>query len=1072
MANEDLDESTQDSGKGLNGDAKKDKKKICMQCGALKKKLKFKVFYKGEQVQLCNEDCFKAFKDKQPKKKDKCEACHEEIDQGGYLCSHLGAQQPLCSAKCFELTERKHAPRRVCFVCIKHLTSGDPDLLLWETLEFCGVPCLRKYQLQIGAQCANCHVVVQETSLGKYCVRFGADIRQFCTGKCLEEFKKGLKVCAYCQRDLTREKIEPIVAQVGDKCAFKDFCSRDCVKNYESLTPVRPIDPAEKCKICSGRCHPKQLQLKYGVDDKELTCACSEPCVARFRYNHKLDGGYCENCHCFRTRPGESITLQLGVKGPRKKFCTKTCLNLFVLTHRKIVPCCWCKVKKYNFDMIERYTGGDVVQLFCSIYCLNLHKAKTAQVARQAQQQVPTVQAQLAQQVVTQTHRAQQSLLQNKAVTAAQQHQVQQLLQQQQAAAAAAAAAQQQQQQAAAAAAVAAQQQKQQQQQAAAKSQQGFVKCDQCGKLARPQFHLTMSDASVRNFCCYNCTRASRVSKLFLQDFAVRADSLIISLFPPLDFRRSAGNKVVLGQTVNLAQVQAQSAQAQVVSHPNHMAGKRISSQTAAQLSQMPQMPQVVAKVSTPVTRVCPGNAQVSITQTGGQQVTVTQSSHMVPQTSGAVAGMVQLPPGVVHLNNMPIIVRPPPPRDMRNKSVQCKPSEEEDQRDSDRIDEAVTGKRKPVLKGVLLDIEQLRGNLDGDKLVEFEAELQSLAKKLAERLVKETKVNGGVNNHDGPGGRKRPRDDAADDDEQGGQENGDLEGDKENNKRFKDESQELVDEALQRWSEWTKQRRAKADASECDDLKLSSDDFSKLSPEEMNQALCAIGKDSQDDASTEDILRLERLFLGLQLHLERLKHKANIFTDGAFCAFNDYLVTLTSSVEPEKVDSSKLIPEDLFWRTNQLGVASPDLLLNTVAFVIAKHVHMSDPDAHEELKLGKVVVETQDVDGTLKKVLRVNDKVVQENVLNKDRCPVAIVEAYISKCGATGRSASSSFYLEPKNASSSADRCSEKTDEGEKTSAATPATDQQAKQWFGQDAMDRDGLARTLSRFKVVRMH
>lgn len=178
------------------------------------------------------------------------------------------------------------------------------------------------------------------------------------------------------------------------------------------------------------------------------------------------------------------------------------------------------------------------------------------------------------------------------------------------------------------------------------------------------------------------------------------------------------------------------------------------------------------------------------------------------------------------------------------------------------------------------------------------------MAKELAERLLKEPKLNGGLNNYnDGSSsGKKRPRDD--NDDDRQAQKNGECEGDKENKKRFKDEGQELVDEALQRWSEWTKQRKTSIEGSECDELKLSSDEFSKLSAEEMNQALCAIGKDTQDDANTEDILRLERLFLGLQLHLERVKHKANIFNDGAFCAFNDYLVTLTSSVEPEKVVS------------------------------------------------------------------------------------------------------------------------------------------------------------------------
>lgn len=208
----------------------------------------------------------------------------------------------------------------------------------------------------------------------------------------------------------------------------------------------------------------------------------------------------------------------------------------------------------------------------------------------------------------------------------------------------------------------------------------------------------------------------------------------------------------------------------------------------------------------------------------------------------------------------------------------------------------------KSVLKGVFLDIEQLKSGLEGEKLVEFESELRTLAKQLVERLQGDgPKVNGGLNKHENQASRKRSRDD--DHVEDSVQSNGDSEADKENQKRFKDESQELVDEALQRWAEWTKGRKARAQ-DECDDMKLSSEDFVKLSPEEMNLALCAIGKDSQDDASTEDVLRLERLFIGLQLHLQKQKHKTNIFNDGPFCAFNDYLDTLASSVEPEKVVS------------------------------------------------------------------------------------------------------------------------------------------------------------------------
>lgn len=77
-----------------------------------------------------------------------------------------------------------------------------------------------KYQNTIGSHCANCKEEVLMSSLGKYCVRFGHDIRQFCCSNCLEEFKKGLKVCSYCQKDISGGQ-EGFLAPVGDKGQFK-----------------------------------------------------------------------------------------------------------------------------------------------------------------------------------------------------------------------------------------------------------------------------------------------------------------------------------------------------------------------------------------------------------------------------------------------------------------------------------------------------------------------------------------------------------------------------------------------------------------------------------------------------------------------------------------------------------------------------------------------------------------------------------------------------------------------------------------------------------------------------------
>jgi hypothetical protein len=57
------------------------------------------------------------------------------------------------------------------------------------------------------------------------------------------------------------------------------------------------------------------------------------------------------------------------------------CQNVFVMQSREIVPCSWCKVRKYNFDMIERFNNNNVVNNgdsndkashFCSVNCLKM----------------------------------------------------------------------------------------------------------------------------------------------------------------------------------------------------------------------------------------------------------------------------------------------------------------------------------------------------------------------------------------------------------------------------------------------------------------------------------------------------------------------------------------------------------------------------------------------------------------------------------------------------------------------------------------------------------------------------
>jgi len=110
---------------------------------------------------------------------------------------------------------------------------------------------------------------------------------------------------------------------------------------------------------------------------------------------------------------------------------------VYIIVNRHIVSCQWCKVKKYNFDMIYQIGGPhDQETLTCSINCLTMHGVSCNISAR--------------------------------AVT----------------------------------------------------------KCDNCSNFNTPQYHLTMSDASMRNFCTYQCVMQ------FQNQFA-RAPLTLDSDLPP-----------------------------------------------------------------------------------------------------------------------------------------------------------------------------------------------------------------------------------------------------------------------------------------------------------------------------------------------------------------------------------------------------------------------------------------------------------------------------------------------------------------------------------------------------------
>ncbi|XP_028159737.1 zinc finger MYM-type protein 3 isoform X2 [Ostrinia furnacalis] len=306
--------------------------------------------------------------------------------------------------------ERERSFTRKCTQCVMLLTSEE-KLLTWETMDFCDEVCLGQYQNKIGSRCANCKNPVQHTSLGKYCVRFGYDIRQFCNSGCLEEFKKGLKICCYCQRDISAG-LQGFLAPVGDKGQFKDFCSQTCMEKFDQMSKNPIPQPIwAKCAVCSIE---KATSIEVEVSEQVNQRLCSDPCFAAFKFVNNIFPDQCRWCKKYFERKANKCFTIYDNNTPNC-FCSKSCMNVYISNSRHIVPCNWCKVKKYNFDMIRKQQANAQPVMMCSLNCLNLYQVSVNAVSSKR------------------------------------------------------------------------------------------TKCDMCKRTALAQYHLTMSDATVRNFCTYQC---------------------------------------------------------------------------------------------------------------------------------------------------------------------------------------------------------------------------------------------------------------------------------------------------------------------------------------------------------------------------------------------------------------------------------------------------------------------------------------------------------------------------------------------------------------------------------------
>uniref|UniRef100_A0A8D9BEM5 Zinc finger MYM-type protein 4 n=1 Tax=Cacopsylla melanoneura TaxID=428564 RepID=A0A8D9BEM5_9HEMI len=345
---------------------------------------------------------------------------------------------------------------RSCTWCSAPLSDDvNAEILSWETFEFCKVNCLQLFQRKIGALCSQCTQPVPVESLGKYCVRFGCNVNQFCVKTCLDGFKQNHRPCFYCQTNMsanrTLYRVEKKVLNSmssGNKMSgstmitvntersdnYFDFCDSACVRHYQEKFKVK-YRVRDRCAVC------RTLRpVQYQVDNSKVTASptvlppaeplCSERCLKAFTFVNKINPVGCESCQTYFNdlvaTNGQRQFYKIYFQGKFKLFCDKICHNYFVQSQRIIVECAWCKVKKYNFDMIVKNVNAHLAgqSYLCSMNCLTYMNVVST----------------------------------NNASTTA------------------------------------------------SSTSQKKLACDFCGEFKPPRFHLSQADNILKNFCSYGCT--------------------------------------------------------------------------------------------------------------------------------------------------------------------------------------------------------------------------------------------------------------------------------------------------------------------------------------------------------------------------------------------------------------------------------------------------------------------------------------------------------------------------------------------------------------------------------------
>lgn len=525
----------------------------CIECQE-SKKCKYKFTHDGEEdpSYICNEECLNLLVDKNPE--------NFTVTRRSVRVRELPKRQPTEEQEIPKIIARTDAEAeaaksdrdrsflRRCAQC-SELVDFTSRAIQWETFDFCDEKCLGTYQNLIGATCTTCNTTVALASIGKFCVRFGFDIKQFCSSACLDVYKKALKQCTLCLRDLVGET-DIVLAQVGEKKLYKDFCNQTCLKRFEEIVNPKKKQLPYLCSVCNNK---KPTKIEVFLDDN-IHRFCSNPCFSAFKFVNNVAPDECDMCaRHFERKSNETYTIYEGTTP--KIFCTKSCMNVFISTHREIWQCNWCKVSKYNYDMVQVNFGKNRM---CSVNCLTLYEVSINALSKKRS------------------------------------------------------------------------------------------KCSHCKLIKQPQYHLTMSDASIRNFCTYQCVLG------FQSQFSKRGLGDGPSVVP-------AGTAKRIKPATSFDHQQA-AGSVPVISLVQSLNSRRGPSRTPYNpIANRSHSPIPVPELTVQLERLSDVPSRVKVSSFGG-----TSSYAPLPSTSRSVSPM-----RVEHKTQ--VVTIPPLPKQICNKSTLCK---------------------------------------------------------------------------------------------------------------------------------------------------------------------------------------------------------------------------------------------------------------------------------------------------------------------------------------------------------------------------------------------------------------